>query len=81
MMSTVAPAPVSITRRIELEKSGSVTERQLLARIRAFAGSPAKRHLSRSQPLGMRHDAELRPDEGPRRGARDDPKGPLALYP
>ena len=34
-------------RRIELEKSGSVTERQLLARIRTFAGSPAKRYLPR----------------------------------
>jgi hypothetical protein len=35
------------TRRIEVEKGGPVTERQLLARIRAFAGSPAKRHLPR----------------------------------
>ena len=34
-------------RRIEVAKSGSVTERQLLARIRAFAGSPAKRYLPR----------------------------------
>ena len=34
-------------RRIEVEKSGAVTERQLLTRIRAFAGSPAKRHLPR----------------------------------
>ena len=34
-------------RRIEVEKSGLVTERQLLARIRTFAGSPAKRHLPR----------------------------------
>ena len=34
-------------RRIEVEKSGSVTERQLLARIRTFAGSPAKRYLPR----------------------------------
>ena len=30
-------------RRIEVEKSGPVTEPQLLARIRAFAGSPARR--------------------------------------
>lgn len=35
------------TRRIEVEKSGPVTERQLLARIRTFAGSPAKRYLPR----------------------------------
>jgi hypothetical protein len=28
-------------RRIEAEKSGQVTERQFLARIRTFAGSPA----------------------------------------
>lgn len=34
-------------RRIEVEKSGSITDRQLLARIRAFAGSPAKRRLPR----------------------------------
>ena len=34
-------------RLIEVEKSGSVTERQLLARIRTFAGSPAKRYLPR----------------------------------
>lgn len=34
-------------RRIVVEKSGSVTERALLARIRSFAGSPAKRHLPR----------------------------------
>lgn len=38
-------------RRVEVEKSGSVTERQLLARIR-LAGAPAKRYL-------------LRFDEGP----------------
>jgi len=30
-------------RRIQVEKSGPITEPQLLARIRAFAGSPAKR--------------------------------------
>jgi len=30
-------------RRVEVEKSGPVTEPQLLARIRAFAGSPARR--------------------------------------
>jgi hypothetical protein len=35
------------TRRIEVERSGPVTERQLLARIRTFAGSPAKRTLPR----------------------------------
>ena len=35
------------TRRIEVEKGGPVTERQLLARIRTFAGSPAKRQLPR----------------------------------
>jgi hypothetical protein len=35
----------SVGRRIEVEKSGPMTEPQLLARIRAFAGSPAKRTL------------------------------------
>jgi hypothetical protein len=34
-------------RRIEVEKSDPITERQLLARIRTFAGSPAKRYLPR----------------------------------
>ncbi|MGZ6266607.1 MAG: hypothetical protein ACXWN4_06860 [Candidatus Limnocylindrales bacterium] len=34
-------------RRIEVEKGGPFTERQLLARIRTFAGSPAKRSLPR----------------------------------
>jgi hypothetical protein len=34
-------------RRIEVEKSGRLTERELLARIRAFAGSPARRRLPR----------------------------------
>ena len=34
-------------RRIQLEKCGPITERQLLARIRTFAGSPAKRYLPR----------------------------------
>jgi hypothetical protein len=34
-------------RRIEVEKGGPLTERQLLARVRTFAGSPAKRHLPR----------------------------------
>jgi len=34
-------------RRIQLEKSGPITERQLLARIRRLAGSPAKRSLPR----------------------------------
>ena len=32
-------------RRIVVEKSGPMTEPQLLARIRAFAGSPARRTL------------------------------------
>jgi hypothetical protein len=32
-------------RRIELVKSGPVTEPQLLARLREFAGSPAPRNL------------------------------------
>ena len=31
------------TRRVEVDKSGPMTEPQLLARIRAFAGSSAKR--------------------------------------
>src|ERR1035437_8490331 len=35
----------SAARRVEVEKSGPMTEPQLLARIRAFAGSPAKRNL------------------------------------
>jgi hypothetical protein len=34
-------------RRIQVEKSGPITERQLLDRIRTFAGSPAKRYLPR----------------------------------
>jgi hypothetical protein len=34
-------------RRIRVEKTGPITERQLFARIRAFAGSPAKRYLPR----------------------------------
>ncbi len=34
-------------RRITVEKSGPLTDRQLLARLRAFAGSPAKRTLPR----------------------------------
>jgi hypothetical protein len=34
-------------RRIEVEKGGPLTERQLLARIRTFAGSPSKRTLPR----------------------------------
>jgi hypothetical protein len=34
-------------RRIQVEKGGPITERQLLARIRTFAGSPAKRRLPR----------------------------------
>jgi hypothetical protein len=33
------------SRRVEVEKSGSMTEPQLLARIREFAGSPARRGL------------------------------------
>jgi len=32
-------------RRVGLEKSGPVTDRQLLARMREFAGSPAPRNL------------------------------------
>jgi len=32
---------------MEIEKSDSVTERQLLALIRTFAGSPAKRRIPR----------------------------------
>jgi hypothetical protein len=35
----------SAPRRIEVEKSGPITEPQLLARVRAFAGSPARRTL------------------------------------
>ena len=34
-------------RRIEVEKSGPITDRQLLVRIRAFVGSPARRSLPR----------------------------------
>ena len=34
-------------RRIQVEKSGPISERQLLARIRTFAGSPANRYLPR----------------------------------
>ena len=34
-------------RRMGIEKSDSVTERQLLALIRTFAGSPAKRRIPR----------------------------------
>ena len=34
-------------RRIQVEKSGPITEPQLLARLRTFAGSPAKRHRPR----------------------------------
>ena len=33
------------SRRIEVEKSGPLTEPQLLERLRAFAGSPARRSL------------------------------------
>jgi hypothetical protein len=35
------------TRRIVVEKGGPITERQLLARVRTFAGSPARRHTPR----------------------------------
>jgi hypothetical protein len=35
------------TRRIEVEKGGPLTERELLTRTRTFAGSPAKRRLPR----------------------------------
>ncbi len=34
-------------RRIEVEKGGRLTDRQLLARIRAFVGSPVRRTLPR----------------------------------
>ena len=34
-------------RRIVVEKSGPLTDRQLLARLRSFAGSPARRKLPR----------------------------------
>ena len=35
----------NVDRRFAVEKSGPMTEPQLLARIRAFAGSPARRTL------------------------------------
>jgi hypothetical protein len=35
----------NVDRRIEVAKSGPMTEPQLLARIRAFGGSPAKRGM------------------------------------
>jgi hypothetical protein len=34
-------------RRIQVERIGPLTERQLRARIRSFAGSPAMRYLPR----------------------------------
>jgi hypothetical protein len=34
-------------RRIEVEKGGRLTERQLIARIRTFVGSPVRRNLPR----------------------------------
>ncbi len=34
-------------RRIVVEKSGPLTDRQLLARLRTFAGSPARRTPTR----------------------------------
>jgi len=34
-------------RRIAVEKMGQLTDRQLLARLRAFGGSPARRTLPR----------------------------------
>ena len=34
-------------RRIQVEKSSTITDRQLIARIRTFAGSPARRTLPR----------------------------------
>jgi hypothetical protein len=34
-------------RRVEVQKSGPITERQLVARIREFAGTPAKRYMPR----------------------------------
>jgi hypothetical protein len=39
------PSAGGSARRIELLKSGPMTERQLLARMREFAGSPAPRTL------------------------------------
>jgi hypothetical protein len=36
-----------LDRRIEVQRSGPITERQLEARIRTFAGSSARRHLPR----------------------------------
>ena len=36
-----------LQRRIAIEKSGPVTDRQLLARVRTFAGSPPRRTLPR----------------------------------
>lgn len=35
----------AVARRVEVDKSGPMTEPQLLARTRAFAGSPARRAL------------------------------------
>ena len=35
----------SVVRRVDVEKCGPMTEPQFLARIRAFAGTPAKRGL------------------------------------
>ena len=49
-------------RRIEVEKSGSVTERQLLGRIRTFAGAPAKRYLLRFDDGLRREYATTRRD-------------------
>lgn len=34
-------------RRVQVERSGPITEPQLVARIRTFAGSPAKRRQPR----------------------------------
>jgi hypothetical protein len=39
------PSVAGTGRKIELVKSGPVSERQLLARLREFAGSPAARTL------------------------------------
>lgn len=47
------------TRRRQVEKSGSVTERKLLAPICTFTGSPAKRYLPRMVPGDSCGDAQL----------------------
>jgi hypothetical protein len=39
------PQAHAAARRVEVEKSGPMTEPQMLARIRAFAGAPAHRSV------------------------------------